>query len=289
MAATTLSRAQAWDHVLRARRFDWSGGRSYQHDMVSITAGGEWHCSDDIEASASQLFDIMLPLVARATPLVMAQLGQSLDGRIATECGASYYVTGHEGLVHLHALRAVVDAVVVGAGTVATDDPRLTVRHVSGAHPVRVVLDPRGRMPERRFVFEDDSAPTLHLVAHAQVAPWQACHARHGHNVNVLGLTVGDAGVDPREVIEILGRQGLHRVLVEGGGMTVSRFLQQGCLDRLHSMVTPMIIGSGRPSLTLPVIECLSRALRPSARHYTLGDDVLFDLDLTPVEQTDMD
>lgn len=286
MAAATLSRAQAWEHVLRVRRFDWQRGFSYQHGSISITAGGEWHCSDDIEAGASQLLDIMLPLVARATPLVMAQLGQSLDGRIATECGASYYVTGEEGLVHLHALRAVVDAVVVGAGTVAMDDPKLTVRHVTGDHPVRVVLDPRGRVPEQRFVFEDDSASTLHLVGQAHVARWQACHEQHGHAVSVCGLKVGEDGVDPRAVVDLLSRRGLSRVLVEGGGMTISRFLQGGCLDRLHSMVTPMIIGSGRPTLTLPVIECLSQAMRPAARHYTLGDDVLFDLDFTTVAET---
>ncbi|WP_457808282.1 RibD family protein [Kushneria sp. EE4] len=286
MAAITLSRAQAWKHVLRARRFDWQCGLSYQHDTMSITAKGAWHCSDGVDDAAAQLLDIMLPLVARTTPLVMAQLGQSLDGRIATECGASYYVTGHEGLVHLHALRAVVDAVVVGAGTVAMDDPRLTVRHVTGEHPARVVLDPRGRMPEHRFVFEDDTAPTLHLVAHEHVARWQACHERHGRTVRVLGLCSGDDGVAPREVIDVLSRQGLNRVLVEGGGMTVSRFLQTGCLDRLHSMVSPMIIGSGRPALTLPVIECLSQAMRPSARHYTLGQDVLFDLDFGAFEQT---
>lgn len=289
MAATTLSRPQAWEHVLRARRFDWRAGQTYQYDTMSITAGGTWHCSGAIDEAAAQLLDIMLPLVARTTPLVMAQLGQSLDGRIATQCGASYYVTGQEGLVHLHALRAVVDAVLVGAGTVATDDPRLTVRHVTGEHPVRVVLDPRGRMPEYRFVFEDDSAATLHLVAHEHVARWQACHAQNKYDVDVLGIDVDEEGVDPAAVIDLLRRQGLSRVLVEGGGMTVSRFLQRGCLDRLHTTVTPMIIGSGRASLTLPVIESLNQAMRPPARHYTLGNDVLFDLDLAAFEQIDMD
>ncbi|ART62044.1 RibD family protein [Kushneria marisflavi] len=288
MPAATLSRAQAWEHVLRARRFDWQGGHFYQHDSMSITASGTWHCSAAVDADASQLLDIMLPLAARAGGLVMAQLGQSLDGRIATECGASYYVTGHEGLVHLHALRAVVDAVVVGAGTVAMDDPRLTVRHVAGEHPVRVVLDPRGRVPERRFVFEDDSARTLHLVGHEHVARWRASHEQHGHDVSVMGLESGENGVEPRAVIELLNQQALTRVLVEGGGMTVSRFLQKGCLDRLHSMITPMIIGSGRPTLTLPVIECLSQAIRPSARHFTLGEDVLFDLEFTTVSQIDI-
>ena len=72
----------------------------------------------------------------------------------------------------------------------------------------------------------------------------------------------------------------LRRVLVEGGGITVSRFLQAGLLDRLHVTVAPLLIGSGRAALTLPAIETLAQALRPRCRHFHLGEDVLFDLDL---------
>src|SRR5882724_10160038 len=79
--------------------------------------------------------------------VVVGQIGQSLDGRIATESGHSHYINGAEGLAHLHRLRALVDAVVVGIGTVLADDPQLTVRRVAGPHPARVVIDPRGRLP----------------------------------------------------------------------------------------------------------------------------------------------
>jgi len=86
---------------------------------------------------APDVFDAL-----QGTSLVIGQLGQSLDGRIATPSGKSHYITGPESLVHLHRMRAWVDAVIVGAGTVAADNPQLTVRRVEGRNPVRVVIDP---------------------------------------------------------------------------------------------------------------------------------------------------
>ena len=90
-----------------------------------------------------------LAAIARADagrPFVVAQLGQSLDGRIATLSGESRYINCAEGLDHLHRLRAQVDAIVVGAGTIAADDPQLTVRRASGPNPARVVIDPSARL-----------------------------------------------------------------------------------------------------------------------------------------------
>ncbi|MEL6128139.1 MAG: RibD family protein, partial [Pseudomonadota bacterium] len=89
----------------------------------------------------------LLPSPRSGEPVVVAQLGQTLDGRIATVTGASKYINGHSALDHLHRLRAHVDAVVVGVGTAIADDPQLTVRRVDGQSPARVVIDPRGRMP----------------------------------------------------------------------------------------------------------------------------------------------
>ena len=88
-------------------------------------------------------------------------------------------------------------------------------------------------------------------------------------------------GFAPTEVVEALRMRGLKRLLVEGGGITVSRFLQAGALTRLHVAVAPMLLGSGRHGLTLPPISNLARALRPPCSHYQLGNDVLFDFDLT--------
>jgi diaminohydroxyphosphoribosylaminopyrimidine deaminase/5-amino-6-(5-phosphoribosylamino)uracil reductase len=88
--------------------------------------------------------------------VIVGQIGQSLDGRVATESGHSKYINGPAGLVHLHRLRALVDAVVVGVGTAIADDPQLTVRRVSGPQPARVVIDPKGRLGADARMFADN-------------------------------------------------------------------------------------------------------------------------------------
>ncbi|HEX2632910.1 MAG TPA: RibD family protein, partial [Bradyrhizobium sp.] len=93
--------------------------------------------------------------------VIVGQIGQSLDGRIATESGHSKYINGPAGLVHLHRLRALVDAVIVGVGTAIADDPQLTVRQVSGPQPARVVIDPKGRLCASARVFADDGVRRL--------------------------------------------------------------------------------------------------------------------------------
>ena len=90
--------------------------------------------------------------------MVVGQIGQSLDGRIATESGHSKYINGPAGLTHLHRLRALVDAVVIGVGTAIADDPQLTVRRVAGQQPARVVIDPNGRLGNKARVFDEDGA-----------------------------------------------------------------------------------------------------------------------------------
>ena len=252
----------------------------------------------EVEEDAATLLDIFAPLRMRER-LVVGQLGQSVDGRIATEEGHSHYINGPEDIRRLHRLRALVQAVVVGAGTVASDDPRLTVRHVQGPDPVRVVLDPSGRLDPHRTVFQDGEAPTLWVQAEGgggagemgrdtEAAAGERASAEVGAGVEVVRLPASSAapspssrGFDPHAVLALLASRGLHRVLVEGGGLTVSSFLDAGALHRLHLSVAPLILGSGRPALTLPPITTLDQALRPPVRHFRLGDDLLFDLELS--------
>ena len=231
------------------------------------------------------MLHVFAPLRIRER-LVIGQLGQSLDGRIATASGHSHYINGPEDIRRLHRLRALVQAVVVGAGTVASDDPRLTVRHVRGPHPIRVVLDPRGRLDPGRRVFTDEAAPTLWIQAerraHSGIGRPEGNRAKAGRGVEILGLPLDGGRFPPEAILEALRARGIRRILVEGGGLTVSAFLAAGALDRLHVSVAPLLIGSGRPSLTLPRIETLDDALRFPVRHFSLGDDLLFDLDLAP-------
>src|SRR5712692_3364175 len=97
--------------------------------------------------------------------LVFGQMGQSLDGRVATETGHSHYINGRSGLEHLHRLRALADAVVIGVGTALADDPQLTVRRVRGPNPARVVIDPNGRLPSTARLLAADGARRLVLTS----------------------------------------------------------------------------------------------------------------------------
>ena len=203
-----------------------------------------------------------------ARAYVVAQLGQSLDGRIATPTGHSHYVNGPDAIRHLHRLRALVDAAIVGIGTVVADDPRLTVREVAGPSPARVVIDPNGRLPADARILSDDGVPRF-------VVQGAGRSARAG--VTTIEVPERGGRLDPHDIVAALADRGLRRLLVEGGGRTVSAFLAAGALDRLHLCVAPLVIGSGPIGLMLPPIDRLEHALRPTIALHRLGEDVLFD------------
>ncbi|WP_460450199.1 RibD family protein [Alsobacter sp. SYSU BS001988] len=207
----------------------------------------------------------------RGRAFVIAQLGQSLDGRIATVSGESRYINGRDALDHLHRIRAHVDAVVVGVGTVLADDPQLTVRRCAGASPARVVIDPDGRLPAGMRCMGQDGPRRLLVRRRAGPTP-------PGAEEIVIPC---DGPIPPRRIVDALFSRGLGRMLIEGGARTISHFIDAGCVDRLHLLVAPLIIGSGRAGLELRPEPDLTRALRPPARVHLFADgDVLFDCDL---------
>ncbi len=206
--------------------------------------------------------------------VVVAQCGQSIDARIATASGHSHYINGPEGLAHLHRLRALVDAVVVGVGTALADDPQLTVRRVVGPNPARVVLDPNGRLAPTARVLADDGVRRLVVTK-----PDTSFNLPAG--IEVVRLAALDGALAPSAILASLAERGLRRVLIEGGSNTVSRFLAAGCLDRVHVVIAPMIIGAGPSSISLPPIDRVDEAIRAPMRVHRLGDDVLLDCDLS--------
>ena len=229
---------------------------------------------DAAQSEAQRLFEMYAPLCGVAPPgtatasvgsFVVAHLGQSLDGRIGPPSGKPEPITGPEDMAHNHRMRALFDVVLVGAGTVCHDDPTLTVRFVEGTNPIRVVLDPDRRLSANYRIFRDDLAPTLLLCREECSVPGE----RHGR-AEVVGVA---RGCSPAAVIETLRQRNLPRIFIEGGGVTVSRFLAASCLNRLQIAVSPLIMGQGRPGIDLA--ETLR--LRPKVRRFSLADDVLFE------------
>lgn len=247
-------------------------------DAMLVWRGtGDLSAPRALPAEARELLELYGPLCrpilppggARAPSLagtfVVAHLGQSLDGRIAALNGKPEAITGPEDMTHNHRMRALFDVVLVGAGTVCHDDPTLTVRHVEGRNPVRVVVDPDRRLALDYGLFKDGLAPTLLLCRE------ELCRAGERHGLaEVVGVGEGCA---PAAVLQVLRSRQLPRVFIEGGGVTVSRFLEAGCLHRLQLAVSPFIMGQGRPGLDLG----RTLRLRPTVRRFNLAEDVLFD------------
>ncbi len=225
----------------------------------------------DSEVSLQSVFD---PIVAAPPdwPFVVAQLGQSLDGRIATVSGDSHYINGPAALDHLHRLRSCVDAVVVGIGTIIADDPQLTVRRVDGPQPVRVIIDPKGRLPGSARCLATGESKCLVVTGSEASVPKGA---------EGLVIKPSASRIEPGDVVEALFKRGLKRILLEGGGITISHFIAAGMVDRMHVLVAPLLLGSGIPGLSLPPIGSVGKAIRPETSVHVLdGGDVLFDCDL---------
>jgi diaminohydroxyphosphoribosylaminopyrimidine deaminase/5-amino-6-(5-phosphoribosylamino)uracil reductase len=206
--------------------------------------------------------------------VVVGQVGQSLDGRVATATGHSKYINCPAGIDHLHRLRALVDIVVVGVGTALADNPQLTVRQVAGPQPARAVIDPRGRLGANAKLFADDGVRRLFITA-------DGSRAIPPPGVEAITLPAEDGNIAPSAIVASLAAAGMRRILIEGGADTVSRFIAARCLDRLHVNVAPVMLGAGGPGIDLPPLERADQAHRMPVRVHKIEDDVLFDCDLS--------
>lgn len=182
-------------------------------------------------------------------PFVTWKCAVTLDGRTAAADGTSRWITGAEARADTHLLRAQVDAMLVGAGTVLIDNPQLTVRDADGANaarqPLRVVADRRGRVPRTARVF-DDVAPTL-----------------------------VSAAADPAGILAELYDRGVRHVLLEGGATLAGSFVRDGLVDRVLAYMAPALLGAGPSALTGTGIGTIDRARRLRFDDVTqIGSDV---------------
>ena len=186
---------------------------------------------------------------------------QTLDGRVATTTGESKWISCPDSLRFAHEMRASHDAVLVGAGTACKDDPRLTVRHVPGTSPLRVVVDSTLRTPPDAAVLADGAAPGT-VLAVTDRAPEERREKAHSLGATVMNLPSGlDGRVDLAALLGALVDFGIGSVMVEGGATLITGFFRAGLVDRLAVCVAPKILGEGIEAIGDLGIRDLSRSL----------------------------
>lgn len=186
--------------------------------------------------------------ITTGMPYVSLKLALSLDGRIATRAGASRWVTGEASRAKVHELRAERDAVAIGIGTLLADDPRLTVRHVTGPSPARIVFDTQLRIGRSsKLVTTANEVPTWVLAGES--APEGAERDLVDLGVNVVRVATSAEGrVDVEEALRALASLGVVALLVEGGAELAGSFLARRLADELHTFTAPILLGPrGRP------------------------------------------
>ena len=199
-----------------------------------------------LAAEAEAVNEPWLTSVRRGRPYVTWKAAATLDGRVAAADGSSRWITGADARADVHRLRAEVDAVLVGVGTVLADDPQLTVRDAEGRdlerQPLRVVADTEGRTPARARV----------LAGTAQT--WIATGDEVGRTT--------DGRVDLRALLEALHRRERRHVLLEGGPTLAAAAVRAGLVDRLVAYVAPALLGAGPPLMGDVGVDTIADALR---------------------------
>jgi diaminohydroxyphosphoribosylaminopyrimidine deaminase / 5-amino-6-(5-phosphoribosylamino)uracil reductase len=217
-------------------------------------------------------------------PLVTLKVAQTLDGHVATRTGDSRWVSGDASRRLVHRWRAELDAVLVGRGTAMADDPSLTVRHVEGRQPWRVVLDREGRLPATLKLFRDEFVGrTIVFVGDDATAPAYADDlARSGGMLR--RSPTSDARLDLPAVLDGLGAgdssagvPSIQSVLVEAGPGLATALLERDLVDRLFVFIAPKIVGSGTPAIAALSIDRMADARTfAEATWEGIGEDMLF-------------
>jgi diaminohydroxyphosphoribosylaminopyrimidine deaminase/5-amino-6-(5-phosphoribosylamino)uracil reductase len=197
-----------------------------------------------LEADCRELIVDFAKHIQTGLPLVTLKAAVTLDGKIATRSGDSKWITSVESRTEAHRLRDASDAVIVGVGTVLADDPSLTVRHVQGIDPIRVVLDADLRTPPNAAVLDPSGASTAPAwVFHADDVAPEKPDAFRRERVELFAVPRSERGVDLETVLRQLGQRGVMRVLVEGGAHVHGSLLDLGLADRAALFIAPRIVG----------------------------------------------
>lgn len=207
-------------------------------------------------------------------PFVTLKLAQTLDGCIATTVGDSKWITSAASRAQGHRLRAEVDAILVGSGTVRADNPELSVRLVAGESPTKIVLDAQLEIASDRKIFE--GAPLV-LIAAEDVAQ-DRVYARKNAGAEVWQVGLNANGqLDLAEAMAQMVQANLETLLIEGGSRVAASALKTGLVDRLVVFIAPKILGGGLPSVGALGFEQIADAIPlQDIDVKPIGDDLMY-------------
>ncbi len=231
------------------------------------------------ENEAKKLNEVFLHWVTTGRPFVIAKFAASLDGKIATRTGESRWITGPEARRYAHELRDQVDAILVGVNTIIKDNPELTTRleKKDVHHPLRVVLDSRGRAPLAARVFDPD-LPGRTLVVTTEAMPQKTRQALSERGIEVLVPPADRGQVNLPALLHELGAREVTSVLVEGGSTVLGSFFAHGLVNKVVTFIAPMIIGGQEAPTAVggSGVERLADAWRLKEIEVTkVGEDLL--------------
>jgi diaminohydroxyphosphoribosylaminopyrimidine deaminase/5-amino-6-(5-phosphoribosylamino)uracil reductase len=219
--------------------------------------------------------------VATSRPLLTLKVAQSLDGAVATATGDSQWISGPESRHLVHRWRSVIDAIMVGSGTALSDDPALTVRHVEGRQPWRIVLDRKGSLPADLRLFADEyTERTISVTAANSSPPYADALEKAGGRI--INVPETNDHLDLRKLLERLGAgvvdvPPIQSVMVEGGSGLSTALMRAGLVDRLHLFIAPSLVGGGVPSFGDFGTSVASAAYTFAEHQWEhVGDDMLF-------------
>ena len=212
------------------------------------------------------ILNILLPILRKNKKLVIAQIGQSIDGRIALNNGNSHYINNPKSIIYLHCLRSISDAIIVGSNTIKKDDPLLTTRKIKGTNPKRIVIDGSLSLNNKYKIFNDGNENIIFTKSNKNIRL---------NNSTIIRLKEKNF---TKNLITQIKKLKYKNILVEGGSKTISELINNKYIDILQFMIAPILIGSGINSLNLKEISNLNKAIRPKYNFNELGDEIIVNL-----------
>ena len=212
------------------------------------------------------ILNILLPILRKNKKLVIAQIGQSIDGRIALNNGNSHYINNPKSIIYLHCLRSISDAIIVGSNTIKKDDPLLTTRKIKGTNPKRIIIDGSLSLNNKYKIFNDGNENIIFTKSNKNIRL---------NNSTIIRLKEKNF---TKNLITQIKKLKYKNILVEGGSKTISELINNKYIDILQFMIAPILIGSGINSLNLKEISNLDKAIRPKHNFNELENEIIVNL-----------